>query len=476
MADTEKTTTTEPEPQRPEEYRVPPYRREDYLTSPENDRGKTAAELFGPDPEGVDDKAMDALMGPSDEIVIRTSEPDGGVRETTGKQLRAAAKDAAKAEVEAASKPPAEQEAAEEPEAAAAGEQEPEDPPPAETAAPPEPEAEAKDAAGEEKTDAEPKEPTKRQRRRDARYRAMEAKAAAAEARVRELEKLREQPAPAPTAVDDLPKAADFDDDEAHARAVQAWVDQKNQAIHAVQQERARQAELAGRTAEDNALNVQAAREFHAISSERFTAAQREKNNAAVSAITSKAIPGHAAGKLPVSSFMFGRRAKLDSMGVLGDDAKSTGEVMADMFAEPKTLAKFEDLTGNGHILAGLASLDDPLPVIRYLTSEEGKTKVDDLDRLSAAHPEAVAARVVTLAHQALSNGAAAPGEPAQVEPEISKAPRPGNSPRAAARTQASSQSDPANRADYGGLDPDLQAFFDKKLSLRSGGTLHPGA
>ena len=457
-------TGAAPEAPRPEEYRVAPYRKEDFVSSSASDRGKTASELFGHDPEAVDDKAMDALLGTSDEVVIRTAGVDGDVREVSGKQLRAATKEAVKAGVAKAGQE-------------AAGEQEPEDPPPDEAKADepaPEPEAAAKPET-EPEGDEPKKEPSKRQRRRDARYRAMEARAVAAEAKIAEYEKLQSAPAPAEAAAaDEIPKAADYDDDDKHAEAVKAWADQRLQARDAAHAERVRLAATAGAAADGKALSTAAARDFNAIAEELYTPAQRAATNAELAKIESKALPGNAVGSLPVTRFMVDRRAEIEAAGGFGDDSKTTGEFMADMYSDPKIVAAMENLTGNGHILAGLAGLDDPLPVIRYLSSDEGKTKVDDLNRLSAARPEAVAARVVQIAHQALLNGAAAPGEPARVEPEITRAPRPGNSPRAAARTQASARKPAPNRADYGDLDPDLQAQLDAVLNPRSGGHLQP--
>ena len=451
--DNEKLPTVDEKLAEEDGFRVPPFTEKDFVRNPMHQHGLRPDEIFGKDPSNLSEDELDAIVGPSSRLRIRDMNDDGTVTEHTGKELRQAVRDGKFS--------PPEPPAAEEPEAEAAGEQETEDPPPDEAAPEePEPEAEAKPEE-EPEADAEPKkQPTRRHRRREARYRAKEAENAALRAKLAEYERMHQAPAPEAAAVDDIPKAADFDDDDDHAAAVRDWHARQIAAHDAAYAERHRQARAAGDGADERALDRAVRAEFAQVTKERFTPAQIRKNNAAVQAITSKALGGNA-GSVPVANFMARRRAQLDAAGVLSEDAKSTGEVMADLYGEPKTLAAFEDLTGNGHILAGLATLDDPLPVVRYLVSEEGKTKVEDLDRLSATRPEAVAARVVTIAHQALSNGAAAPGEPAQVAPEISQAPRPGTSPRAASRT-AHRPDPPAAAA--GGLDPLLQREFDKVL------------
>ena len=462
MAEETTTTTTTEEPKAPAEFRVPPYRREDYLTSPEAERGLTSEQMFGSDPEGVTDKKLDEVLGTSDEIVIRTAETDGSVRELDSKGLRSAVKaqavEQAKAAQEAKDAPP-EQEAA--------GEVEERDPPPEEAEAAPEPEAEAAPEGAEPE---KPKKPGKRRLRKDARYRAMEAQLAAKNAELEEYKKAAAAPPPASAGVGEAPKPEDYDDDDKFVEAVQAWGAERDAARDAAHAERHRLAQQAAQQAGDKGVALAVAQDFKAITDERYTAAERAKNNRALEAITSKALPGHGRGKLPVTRYLIDQRAKLEHQGAFEDGAKTSGEVMADMFGEPAVVAAMEDATGNGHILAAIATLDDPMPVIRYLASPEGKTTVEDLDRLSARAPSAVAARVAKLSRRSLPSGPAGPGEPARVDAEQEpRAYRPGNSPRAAARTNP--RPGPGDvrpeREDLGDLDPNLQALFDDHVQGR---------
>ena len=441
----------------PEPAHVPPFHRDDYLSSPESERGLTAAEMFGrEDPENIDEKKIDAVLGKPGDIVIRNSEQDGSVREIDGKGLREGVKAEAKAAAEAARAEP------EEPEAEVAGEAEDLTPTPEEEAA----EDEAQRVPG-----GEPEKPKKgkHRQRKDARYRAIEAKNAALEARIAEYEKAAAAPAPASAGVGEAPRPEDYDDDDKFLEAVQQWGAERDAARDAAHAERHRLAQQQAKQAGDKGVVAAAAADFNAIAAERFTKAQRAKANRALDAIDSKALPGHGMGQLPVTKYMlYDVRAKAEANGAFSDDAKSTGEVMADLYAEPKLVAAMEDLTGNGHILSAVGMLDDPLPVIRYLTSPEGKTTVEDLDRLSARAPAAVAARVAKLSHRSLPSGPAGPGEPANMENEDEpRAYRPGNSPRAAARTQPRPPGAPGEwnsreHPDYGDLNPELSRMFDE--------------
>ena len=432
------------------------FRDSDFIASTGDERGLTAEQMFGKDADDVTDEKIAGVFGDADGIVMRTAEGDGSITEKTGLDVKKAAKAAARKAVT-----PKEEEKPVE------GEQEAQQGEEQEQAAAEEGEAgeEPKEAVGEKAGDEDEKEaaeeaekkPSKHRQRKDQRYRQMEAAKLAAEARAKaaedQLAALQQAQQPEDEFAD-MPKAGDFDDDDKHHEAVKAWAKERLERRDAAQAERARLAQTAAQQQTQAGRREALAQEFKAVAAGRFTPEQTAMLNQRAQAVQSKF--GGAPGSMPMSNFAMERRKEMEDAAALGENAKPTAEVMADLYEDPDTLQAFENLTSNGHVLAALGALDDPVPVIRYLASEEGKASAEDLHRLAAVRPEAVAVRAAALAGRALQapkNG----GEPAQAEPETTRAPRPGNSPRAAAMPAAKPHKPPAS-----GLDPLFQRLYEE--------------
>ena len=300
--------------------------------------------------------------------------------------------------------------------------------------------------------------------RRAARYAAMEAENAALRARLAAAEDHRRaDPKPADEPKPDystMPKLSDADSDEAYQASVKKWMDEQFAARGLAEQqarEKSRQAaEEADRRAAatgDDMRAKQLDERFGAALNTRFTAEQRAGLQPKLAAVRSKFAADPEANPRPIAKYVLDQRAALEAAGHLGDAARDVADVFADLYGAPEKLSALENLTDDATVLQGLASLDDPIPVVEYLASDEGKAEAEDLVAVARSNPS-LAFRKLTVMEGKLGAGAGAlqgrpeggrePTQPAG--PETTSAPPPGHSPRGAAGAAGSRVQDPPER------------------------------